>query len=130
MSKPIFLSTDCKILLVSNDTELLATLEFAIVSEKYQYDKTTHAKDAVIKLRNLNPSLVIIDLKMTSQEIEKITNPIRRYKKYSAVKMLFLLDEQNADYRLKNNENLGEYYLEKPIDLGNFKKCVRQIFGF
>ena len=49
MSKPIYLKSDKKVLIVEDDPGILMALEFLIANEGYQYDKAENGIEAIQK---------------------------------------------------------------------------------
>ena len=127
MSNPVFKKFDGKILLVSDDKDLLTSLEYTVAGEGYQYNKAQDGKDALLKLRQLVPHVLIIDNEIPDKEEKRLISPIKRYKKYAGVQIIRLYAEQ--DIAVKSDKP-NEYKLPKPVDFLRLKQLLGEIFGF
>lgn len=128
MSKPIFQKFDCRILLISGNQEIMDSLEFTVAGEGYQYDKASDTKIGLAKLRSFVPDVVIVDAEPTDKASLKILNPVRKYKKYESVYLIFLTDKTVNKQLAKANNS--EILMPKPVDFMLLKRTLSELFSF
>lgn len=130
MSKPIYLKSDKKVLIVEDDPGILMALEFLIANEGYQYDKAENGIEAIKKIRKFHPDLIVLDIAAPGNNGYEVVQKIRKYKKYQDIRIVFLSAKGTESDKDTEYSSGGDYHLRKPFDNDELKKIIGEILDF
>lgn len=126
MSDLMYKALDRKVVIVSDNTELLGELEFLVASESFQYSKFDSRLSAVTHIKTTMPELIIVDLDMKANEAFKLANRFRRYKKYERIYWIFLQSNDTNQKSLKSLNLNNDILINKPIDTLHLKQVIKE----
>lgn len=126
MSDLMYKALDRKVVIVSDNTELLSELEFLVASESFQYSKFDSRLSAVTHIKTTMPELIIVDLDMKANEAFKLANRFRRYKKYERIYWIFLQSNDTNQKSLKSLNLNNDILINKPIDTLHLKQVIKE----
>lgn len=108
------LSHDPVVLLVEDHAELLEFMKETL-EEKYQVFTAKNGNEALIKLKNVMPDLIISDVMMPGMDGYELTKTLKADLNTSHVPVILLTAKSGIDNRYKGLKTGADYYIEKPF---------------
>lgn len=113
---------DNKILLVDDEEEVGALLEAILRKEGFSnIYRTTNSVEAILLCKEINPTLIVLDVDMPDLDGFKVCENIR---KFSVAPIIFLSGKSDDQDKFKGLEIGGDDYITKPF---NIKEVVFRI---
>ena len=111
-----------KILVVDDEILICELLDEFLSMIGYQVTTTTKGQEAISKFEEINPDVVMLDIKMP-----KITGieVLRKIKKINSDTIVIMLSAFGDSNIVRESLQIGaNYYMEKPIDLEGLKNIL------
>src|SRR6218665_3338273 len=112
-----------RILIVDDDSSIRRTLKEILEFESYVVDESTDGVDCLVKLRNQNYDVVILDIKMPKMDgmeaIEKIQAT------YPNTLVLMISGHANIDTAIEAVKKGAFDFIQKPPDLNRLLITIR-----
>ncbi len=108
------LSHDPIVLLVEDNTELLEFMKETL-ENKYQIFTAKNGSEALLKIKNALPDLIISDVMMPEMDGYEFTRIIKSELNTSHIPVILLTAKSGPDYRYKGLKTGADYYIEKPF---------------
>ncbi|MBM7853758.1 two-component system response regulator (stage 0 sporulation protein F) [Desulfohalotomaculum tongense] len=112
-------------LLIVDDQWGIRILLTEIFSGEYTVETAGSGTEALEKLRALNPSLILLDMKMPGLSGPETLRLIREINHSVPVVMMSGLDETEVIDQTR--ELAPVYYINKPFDLNDIKRMVEEL---
>ena len=104
-----------KILVVDDDPTVVKLIESILKSKDYEVLTAEDGLDALVKIKNENPDLVILDIVMPEINGYDVCCELRFNKDYEKIPILIVTEtEQEIDDAIGERVNIG--YIQKPIE--------------
>ena len=104
-----------KILLVDDDPDILEFLTYNIQKEGYYVETADNGKDALKKLENFKPDLIILDVMMPEMDGIETCDEIRKQSKFNDTIITFLTARGEYYSQIAGFESGADDYITKPI---------------
>ena len=128
-----------KIFMVDDDADLVMIVRSVFLTEGYEFDSANSAKEALEKLDDVNPDLMILDVMMEDMVAGfRVVNALRDFtanpknKKYENMPILMLTSVQQRT-KMKFSEDAGsqllpiDAFVEKPVKPKDLLEKVAQL---
>ena len=118
-----------KILLVDDDKDIVETLSSRLAKEGYNVVVAYDGEEALIKVRDDNPDVVLLDLNLPKLNGFDVLKEIR--KNYNDKwRPVIIISAQNELEIVKKSYNLeADHYLAKPCTLENVLRGIRTMIS-
>lgn len=116
-----------RILLVDDEPNILIPLEFLMHQQGYEVEKAYNGKDALAKMRDYVPRVVVLDVMMPGMSGFEVAKEIRKQITFAETQIVFLTAKSTPEDRLNGYANGGEVYLAKPFDNQEFIETINDL---
>ena len=119
-----------KIIIADDNKELLCMIsEFLKMQPNMEIAKTfTGGKDLLQYLENNTADILLLDVFMPDLDGVNVLNEINNNSKYNRPKKIVILTAFNNESIMNKTSQLGaDYFIVKPVDLGNLYKTLNQL---
>ncbi|MBU0756970.1 MAG: response regulator [Nanoarchaeota archaeon] len=119
-----------KILIVDDEPHLVELLTAILEAEGYNVTAATNGPDALDRLKNLKPDLVILDMMMPGMSGREVCEKIRAEPKTKNLNVMFLTVAKFSETGKKVLDDMKvQGYLTKPFENDDLLKHVKKIIG-
>ena len=108
------LSSKPMILVVEDNLDLIDFLK-SILESKYQVVTAGNGREALEKLENITPDLIVSDVMMPEMDGMELTQRLKSDLKVSHIPVILLTSKSGAESKLQGMRSGADYYLEKPF---------------
>jgi len=112
------------ILVADDDKNVRLLLETELILEGYRVILASNGLEALEKVKDKAPDLVILDVKMPQMHGLKTLEAIRKENKKLPIIICSAYDKMRDDYAVWAGQVAG--YLTKPIDFNHLKTIIRK----
>lgn len=116
-----------QILIVDDEPNILVPLEFLIKQQGYKVEKALNGNEALEKMQQCHPDLVVLDVMMPGMDGFEVARKIRQDPRFNNTHIIFLTAKGAPADRLAGYANGGEIYLTKPFDNDDLIHTVKEI---
>lgn len=120
MTKPYVLAVD-------DDPDVLGTLTRALIREGYEVGRASSGVEALRKLAERRPELVILDIIMPGLDGLAVCRKIRADNQYNDLAILFLTAKSQTDDVVAGLDAGGDDYVPKPFEVTELTARVRAL---
>jgi len=118
-----------RILIVDDEPNIVISLEFLLQREGYVVAVAGDGEEALVKLQELRPDLVLLDVMLPVKNGFAVCQEIRAHPELSAVKVL-MLTAKGRDTEVQKGLALGaDAYMTKPFATSELVAKVRELLG-
>lgn len=104
-----------KVLIVDDELSILVPLKFLLEKNNYRVDLAQSGKDALDKIAQSKPDLVLLDIMLPDLDGYEIFQMIRENPEWDDIKVIYL-SAKNRDVDIAKGMNLGvDAYVTKPF---------------
>lgn len=122
--------TDRRRILVVEDEDNIATaLEFLITREGYAHDRVASGAEALPRIRDTRPDLVLLDVMLPEVSGYEICEGIRTDPVLARTKVLMMTARGSALERRKGLELGADGFISKPFELKDLRAEVRRLLA-
>lgn len=118
-----------RILVVEDEDNIATALEFLIMREGYDHDRVANGAEALPRIRDTRPDLVLLDVMLPEVSGYEICEGIRTDPALSAVKVLMMTARGSAVERRKGMELGADGFISKPFELKDLRAEVRRLLA-
>lgn len=115
------------VLVVEDEDNIAAALEYLLLREGYRHERIALGTDAMDRIRNGQPDLVLLDVMLPGVSGYEICENIRADASLGAVKVLMMTARGSAMERRKSLELGANGFISKPFDLKDLRAEVRRL---
>ncbi len=118
-----------KVLVVEDEDNIALALDFLMTREGYQHDRIANGADAMAKIRELHPDLVLLDVMLPEISGYEICQSIRLDPSLADVKILMMTARGSAIERRKGIALGADGFIAKPFELSELRDEVRRLLA-
>lgn len=116
-----------KILIVDDEPNIVLPLQFLMEQNKYQVDVASSGEEAIEKLMQFGPDLILLDIMLPGIDGYEVCEIIRLNPKWKKIKIIFLT-ARGRDVDVAKGLVLGaDAYITKPFANAEVVQKVRQL---
>ena len=116
-----------RVLVVEDEDNIATALEFLITREGYGHDRIANGADALPRIRDTRPDLVLLDVMLPEVSGYEICEGIRTDPALSGVKVLMMTARGSALERRRGLELGADGFISKPFELKDLRAEVRRL---
>jgi DNA-binding response OmpR family regulator len=116
-----------RILVVEDEDNIAVALDYLMTREGYDYDRVASGTDALPRIRETHPDLVLLDVMLPELSGYEICEGIRMDPKLAAVKVLMMTARGSAIERRKGLALGADGFISKPFELKDLRDEVRRL---
>ncbi|HEY6917730.1 MAG TPA: response regulator [Tabrizicola sp.] len=118
-----------RVLVVEDEDNIAVALEFLITREGYAHDRVASGAEAMPRIRDTRPDLVLLDVMLPEVSGYEICEGIRTDPALSQVKVLMMTARGSALERRKGIELGADGFISKPFELQDLRAEVRRLLA-
>jgi len=117
------------VLIVEDDDNIATALEYVISREGLDQDRVGNGADAVRRIRDLRPDLVLLDVMLPEVSGYEICRTVRQDTSLGNVKILMMTARGSTTERRKGLALGADGFISKPFELNELRNEVRRLLG-
>ena len=122
--------TGKKILLVDDDSDILASMQAALAPMELEILVATDGNDAVEQAQQHNPDLVVLDLMLPKRSGFLVTEKLKRGKSRTDPPRIIMITGNQGTRHKTYAQDLGvDAYLNKPFRMEKLVESVEKLLG-
>jgi DNA-binding response OmpR family regulator len=115
------------ILIVDDELSILVPIKFLLEKNDYQVDLAQSGRDALDKISQSKPDLILLDIMLPDLDGYEIFQMIRENPQWDDIKVIYLT-AKNRDVDIAKGLNLGvDAYVTKPFSNAELLEQVRML---
>jgi two-component system phosphate regulon response regulator PhoB len=118
-----------RILVVEDEDNIAIALEFLILREGYDHDRVSSGAEALPRIRDTRPNLVLLDVMLPEVSGYEICEGIRTDPSLAGIKVLMMTARGSALERKKGMERGADGFISKPFELKDLRAEVRRLLA-
>ena len=118
-----------RVLVVEDEDNIAIALEFLITREGYAHDRVASGAEALPRIRETRPDLVLLDVMLPEVSGYDICSGIRTDPALARVKVLMMTARGSALERRKGIELGADGFISKPFELQDLRAEVRRLLA-
>jgi DNA-binding response OmpR family regulator len=118
-----------RILVVEDEDNIATALEFLILREGYRHDRVASGAEALPRIRDTHPDLVLLDVMLPELSGYEICAGIRTDPSLADVKVLMMTARGSAIERRKGMALGADGFISKPFELKDLRDEVRRLLA-
>lgn len=119
--------TSQRVLVIEDEDNIATALEFLIMREGYAHDRVASGADALTRIRDTRPDLVLLDVMLPEVSGYEICEGIRTDPSLSDVKVLMMTARGSTIERRKGLALGADGFISKPFELKDLRDEVRRL---
>lgn len=112
------------ILIIEDENNIIDALKTNLQDNGYIVETSNDGLDGFIKLRELKPSLVILDWSLPSVEGISILKQVKKDKEFKTIPIIMLSDKNLEEYKIEALNCGADDYITKPF---NIKEVISRV---
>lgn len=121
--------TASRVLVVEDEDNIAVALEFLLLREGYDHDRVANGAEALPRIRDTRPDLVLLDVMLPEVSGFDICAGIRTDPTLAAVKVLMMTARGSALERKRGIEIGADGFISKPFELKDLRAEVRRLLA-
>lgn len=121
--------TASRVLVVEDEDNIAAALEFLLLREGYGHDRVASGAEALPRVRDTRPDLVLLDVMLPEVSGFDICAGIRTDPALAAVKVLMMTARGSALERKRGLQLGADGFISKPFELKDLRAEVRRLLA-
>lgn len=117
------------VLVVEDEDNIATALEFLLLREGYRHDRVASGAEALPRIRDTRPDLVLLDVMLPVVSGYEICEGIRTDPTLAAVKVLMMTARGSAMERKRGMELGADGFISKPFELKDLRAEVRRLLA-
>jgi two-component system, OmpR family, phosphate regulon response regulator PhoB len=118
-----------RVLVVEDEDNIATALEFLITREGYGHDRVASGADALPRIRDTHPDLVLLDVMLPEVSGYDICESIRTDPALADVKVLMMTARGSAMERKRGMALGADGFISKPFELNDLRAEVRRLLA-
>lgn len=124
-----------KILIIDDEPDVNTYLEAVLKSNGYETYSISEVENALEKVKEIHPRLICLDIMMPKETGISFYSKLRKDKKFSKIPVIIISgvveSEKFSIHSFVSDKSIPapECYMEKPINVENFIKKVKQLIN-
>jgi two-component system, OmpR family, phosphate regulon response regulator PhoB len=116
-----------RILVVEDEDNIAVALDYLMTREGYDHDRVASGADALPRIRDTRPDLVLLDVMLPEVSGYEICEGIRTDPSLAGVKVLMMTARGSAIERRKGIALGADGFISKPFELKHLRDEVRRL---
>lgn len=116
-----------RVLVVEDEENIAVALDYLITREGYLHDRVASGADALTRIRETHPDLVLLDVMLPEVSGYEICQAVRLDPALSHVKILMMTARGSAVERRKGLALGADGFVSKPFELKELREKVRNL---
>ncbi len=105
-----------KVLVVDDDIKMVKTIERLLYNKNYIVYSALSGKDALTKLKETNPDIMLLDILMPEMDGYELCDKIKNNPSFSTLPIIFLTEANDTEMIIKAFEHGAVDYVTKPFN--------------
>lgn len=118
-----------KILLVDDDKEIVETLEARLIKEGYEVSTAYDGEEALVKIKEDNPDVVLLDLMLPKLNGFEVLKEIRQRFKDKWRPVIIISAQTELESVRKSYSLEADHYLTKPCSIEHVLRGIRTMIS-
>ncbi|WP_135450812.1 MULTISPECIES: response regulator transcription factor [Tabrizicola] len=118
-----------RILVVEDEDNIAVALDYLMTREGYDHDRVANGAEALPRIRETHPDLVLLDVMLPEVSGYEICEGIRTDPSLADVKVLMMTARGSAIERRKGLALGADGFISKPFELKDLRDEVRRLLG-
>ncbi|PPB79536.1 response regulator receiver domain-containing protein [Albidovulum inexpectatum] len=118
-----------RILVVEDEDNIAMALDYVLTREGYEHDRVANGADAMPKIRETRPDLVLLDVMLPEVSGYEICQNIRMDPSLKDTKVLMMTARGSAMERRKGLALGADGFIAKPFELKELREEVRRLLA-
>lgn len=118
-----------RVLVIEDEDNIAIALEFLITREGYGHDRVASGAEALPRIRDTHPDLVLLDVMLPEVSGYDICAAIRTDPALTRVKVLMMTARGSAIERKRGIELGADGFISKPFELQDLRAEVRRLLA-
>lgn len=116
-----------RVLVVEDEDNIAIALDYLMTREGYDHDRISNGADALSRIRDTHPDLVLLDVMLPEVSGYEICQGVRLDPSLSDVKILMMTARGSAIERRKGLALGADGFISKPFELKELRAEVRRL---
>ena len=116
-----------RILVVEDEDNIAIALDYLMTREGYDHDRIANGADALARIRDTQPDLVLLDVMLPEVSGYEICQGVRLDPTLADVKILMMTARGSAIERRKGLALGADGFISKPFELKELREEVRRL---
>ncbi|MDR7126036.1 MULTISPECIES: response regulator [Pseudotabrizicola] len=116
-----------RVLVVEDEDNIAIALDYLMTREGYDHDRIANGADALARIRDTHPDLVLLDVMLPEVSGYEICQGVRLDPTLSDVKILMMTARGSAIERRKGLALGADGFISKPFELKELRAEVRRL---
>ncbi len=116
-----------KILVVDDDSAVRSTIALMLEEEGYTVDKASDGNDALAKVRDVKPELILMDVEMPGLGGREVCRIIKGNKNFGFIPVILVTARQDLHTKVEGFEMGADDYIVKPINMMELSARVKSM---
>lgn len=116
-----------RVLVVEDEDNIAIALDYLMTREGYDHDRVANGADALPRIRETHPDLVLLDVMLPEVSGYEICQGVRLDPSLSNVKILMMTARGSAIERRKGLALGADGFISKPFELKELREEVRRL---
>lgn len=116
-----------RILVVEDEDNIAVALDYLMTREGYEHDRVANGADALPRIRDTHPDLVLLDVMLPEVSGYEICEGIRTDPTLADVKVLMMTARGSTIERRKGLALGADGFISKPFELKDLRDEVRRL---
>jgi len=126
LSADVRISRPTRILVVDDDQALREILKDILVAERYEVVDAADGEDALAKVHQERPDLIVTDLQMPNLDGLELLRKLRRDLSTCQIPVVFLTVIESLDSEVQAMDMGADDYISKPVEKGRLLSRIRR----
>jgi DNA-binding response OmpR family regulator len=115
-----------KILVVDDDPDARDIVRTYLDANGYEVTTATTGKEALAKMEEVHPALVLLDVMMPGMDGWEVARVIKNHPEFDGVRIVMLTARSDFTDKQEGLRSGADDYIVKPIDLENLAERVQR----
>lgn len=117
------------ILVVDDDTDILALLEMSLTSDGFNVITASDGMEGLKRAKTDLPDLILLDVMMPYMDGLQVIEKLKSDSDTSSIPVLWITAKSQTEDKLKGLETGGDDYITKPFDLREVSARINAVLG-
>ena len=117
------------VLIVDDELSILVPLQFLMEKEGYAAKLAQSGKEALEKISDLRPDLILLDIMLPDLDGYEIYQMIRQRPEWSSIRIIFLTAKNREADMAKGLAMGADAYITKPFSNTQLIEKIRELIG-
>lgn len=118
-----------RVLIVEDEDNIALALDYVLTREGYDHERIANGAEALPKIRDTAPDLVLLDVMLPEVSGYEICESIRTDPALSGIKVLMMTARGSAVERRKGLALGADGFITKPFELKDLRAEVRRLLA-